>query len=34
MYLFQGLPAPMLGGELSLIPIEQLIQVEDVRRPI
>ncbi|XP_026316071.1 anoctamin-8-like [Hyposmocoma kahamanoa] len=28
-----GLPAPMLGGELSLIPIEQLIQVDDVRRP-
>ncbi|XP_059056300.1 anoctamin-8-like isoform X2 [Achroia grisella] len=27
-----GLPAPMLGGELSLIPIEQLIQVEDVKR--
>ncbi|XP_063897375.1 anoctamin-8 isoform X2 [Helicoverpa armigera] len=26
-----GLPAPMLGGELSLIPIEQLIQVEDVK---
>ncbi|XP_013147664.1 PREDICTED: anoctamin-8-like [Papilio polytes] len=25
------LPAPMLGGELSLIPIEQLIQVEDVK---
>ncbi|XP_060807680.1 anoctamin-8 isoform X2 [Amyelois transitella] len=24
-------PAPMLGGELSLIPIEQLIQVEDVK---
>lgn len=32
---FQGPPAPMLGGELSLIPIEQLIQVEDVKpRPI
>ncbi|CAH0714916.1 unnamed protein product, partial [Brenthis ino] len=30
-----GPPAPMLGGELSLIPIEQLIQVEDVKpRPI
>ncbi|XP_063393949.1 anoctamin-8 isoform X3 [Cydia fagiglandana] len=28
-----GGPAPMLGGELSLIPIEQLIQVDDVRRP-
>ncbi|KAJ2944913.1 hypothetical protein O0L34_g1807 [Tuta absoluta] len=27
-----GLPAPMLGGELNLIPIEQLIQVEDVKR--
>ncbi|CAH2239697.1 jg12473 [Pararge aegeria aegeria] len=26
-----GPPAPMLGGELSLIPIEQLIQVEDVK---
>uniref|UniRef100_A0A2H1WDU2 SFRICE_023710 n=1 Tax=Spodoptera frugiperda TaxID=7108 RepID=A0A2H1WDU2_SPOFR len=26
-----SLPAPMLGGELSLIPIEQLIQVEDVK---
>ncbi|XP_037877100.1 anoctamin-8 isoform X2 [Bombyx mori] len=24
-------PAPMLGGELSLIPIEQLIQVDDVK---
>ncbi|XP_028171924.1 anoctamin-8-like [Ostrinia furnacalis] len=27
----QAPPAPMLGGELSLIPIEQLIQVEDVK---
>ncbi|CAK1547789.1 unnamed protein product [Leptosia nina] len=26
-----GPPAPMLGGELSLIPIEQLIQVDDVK---
>lgn len=26
-----SLPAPMLGGELSLIPIEQLIQVDDVK---
>ncbi|KAL0810979.1 hypothetical protein ABMA28_010272 [Loxostege sticticalis] len=26
-----GPPAPILGGELSLIPIEQLIQVEDVK---
>nr|XP_032521785.1 anoctamin-8 isoform X2 [Danaus plexippus plexippus] len=26
-----GPPAPMLGGELSLIPIEQLIQLDDVR---
>ncbi|XP_045519349.1 anoctamin-8-like isoform X2 [Pieris brassicae] len=28
-----GPPAPMLGGELSLIPIEQLIQVDDVKLP-
>ncbi|CAG9135022.1 unnamed protein product [Plutella xylostella] len=28
----QSLPAPILGGELNLIPIEQLIQVDDVKR--
>ncbi|XP_077295391.1 anoctamin 8 white walker [Arctopsyche grandis] len=29
--MFAALPAPIYGGELNLIPIEKLIQVDDVR---